>query len=189
MTSPPLGSHFWCSSLSPCSKHIATPQPGMIAQNPDRKKVWSQFLLFSFTLNSGNEKINPESMSAKLRPTSPPKKWFKIAPFTINAEPKTNQPINWKLQKFFLTSMWYFEADLHSCNCVILDDPRVDVLHVGLDDVVIHVVDGANDAFTKSILFLYSGIVIESKEVAIFIFQEFVLLPFIEWFVELNKKV
>ena len=79
--------------------------------------------------------------------------------------------------------MWHFEADLYSCDCVILDDPRVDVLHVGLDDVVIHVVDGTDDAFTKSILFLYSRIVIESKEVAIFIFQEFVLLPFIKWFV------
>ena len=73
--------------------------------------------------------------------------------------------------------MCLFEADLYSCDCVILDDPRVDVFHVGLDDVVIHVVDGPNDAFAKSVLFLHSRIVVESKEVAIFIFQKFVLLP------------
>ena len=61
----------------------------------ERNFSWQVTL--SYTLNSGNEKKNPESTSAKLRFTSPPKKWFKIAPFTINAEPKTNQPINWKI--------------------------------------------------------------------------------------------
>ena len=98
---------------------------------------------------------------------------------SIQSRRRTNQSTE-KLQEYFLTPMRHFEADLYSCDCVILDDPRVDVLHVGLNDVVIHVVDRTNDAFTKSIFFLYSRIVIESKEVAIFIFQEFVLLPFIE---------
>ena len=45
-------------------------------------------------MNSGDEKKNPELTSERLRPASPPKKWFRIAPFTIKAEPKKNQPIN-----------------------------------------------------------------------------------------------
>lgn len=74
-----------------------------------------------------------------------------------------------------LTPLIKSDSDLHSCDSVILNDPGVDVLDVGLDDVVIHVVDGTDDALTKSVLLLHSRIVIESKKVSIFIFQKFIL--------------
>ena len=85
-----------------------------------------------------------------------------------------------------------FDANLYSSDGVILDDPGVDVLDIRLHDVVIHVVEGADDARPQPVSrlqyhdqhhyyyyhhhHLHSRVVVEPEEVAVLIFQEFVLI-------------
>ena len=67
-------------------------------------------------------------------------------------------------------------ANLDSGKGVLLNDPGVDILHVRLDDVLVHVVDGLDQAGQQPSLLLHRGVVVKPEEVPLLVLEQLVLL-------------
>ena len=67
-------------------------------------------------------------------------------------------------------------TNLDSGEGVLLNDPGVNILHVGLDDVLVHVVDGLDQAGQQPSLLLHRGVVVEPKKVSLLVLEQLVLL-------------
>ena len=67
-------------------------------------------------------------------------------------------------------------TNLDSGEGVLLNDPGVNILHVGLDDVLVHVVDGLDQAGQQPPLLLHRGVVVKPEEVSLLVLEQLVLL-------------
>ena len=67
-------------------------------------------------------------------------------------------------------------TNLDSGEGVLLNDPGVDILHVRLDDVLVHVVDGLYHAGQQPSLLLHRGVVVKPEKVSLLILEQLVLL-------------
>ena len=66
-------------------------------------------------------------------------------------------------------------TNLDSGEGVLLNDPGVDILHVRLDDVLVHVVDGLDQAGQQPSLLLHRGVVVKPEEVPLLVLEQLVL--------------
>ena len=66
-------------------------------------------------------------------------------------------------------------TNLDSGEGVLLNDPSVDILHVRLDDVLVHVVDGLDQAGQQPPLLLHRGVVVKPEEVSLLVLEQLVL--------------
>ena len=66
-------------------------------------------------------------------------------------------------------------TNLDSGEGVLLNDPGVDILDVRLDDVLVHVVDGLDQAGQQPSLLLHRGVVVKPEEVPLLVLEQLVL--------------